>query len=378
MITPVGNPMLNVTSSAPADRLVAADGEPAKSRLGQLRQPSGLTVMIPAYNEAESIVDTVRSIQNQTIPPDEIIVIDDCSSDNTSELAAGAGATVLRLPKNSGTKAGAQNYALAQIQTPYVMAVDADTTLEANAIELLLAAIREPNISAACGFVIPRHVKTIWERGRYMEYLFAFTFYKPIQDFYDHPLISSGCFSIYRTEHLKANGGWSTRTMAEDMDLTWSFYQAGRGVRFVPEAVCYPIEPHDRVLMGKQLKRWSHGFLQNVRIHWKGVLEVPFLRTSVFVALWDAIVASFAYIVLMPLLAILFRNPLFLLGYLIDIPFVMIPAMVRGAQRGELLRTIASLPSYLILRVFNGIYMMKAVWLEFVMQRPLRVYEKGH
>ena len=44
---------------------------------------------------------------------------------------------------------------------------------------------------------------------------------------------------------LRQHGGWSTRTMAEDMDLTWTFYQAGHGVRFVPEAVCYPIEPHD-------------------------------------------------------------------------------------------------------------------------------------
>jgi biofilm PGA synthesis N-glycosyltransferase PgaC len=371
MITPLGNPTVDLNLSAPIER-------PGADRLPADRKPkSGLTVMIPAYNEAASIVDTVRSIQNQTIPPDEIIVIDDCSSDNTSELAAAAGATVLRLPKNSGTKAGAQNFALAQVHTPYVMAVDADTTLEANAVELLLAAIREPNISAACGFVIPRHVKSLWERGRYLEYLFAFTFYKPIQDFYEHPLISSGCFSVYRTEDLKANNGWSTRTLAEDMDLTWSFYQAGRGVRFVPEAVCYPIEPHDRVLMGKQLKRWSHGFLQNVRIHWKGILEVPFLRTSVFVAMFDAVVASFAYLVLIPLLAF-FVSPFFLIGYLMDIPFIMIPALVRGARRGELRRTLACLPGFEVLRVFNGIYMLRAFWLEFIVKRPFRVYEKGH
>lgn len=352
--------------------------EPLPSNPTPAQAGSGLTVLIPAYNEAESIADTIRSIQNQTTPPEEIIVIDDFSSDNTGEIARGCGATVMRPPKNTGTKAGAQNFAMPHVRTPYVMAVDADTTLEPGACELLLKAIAEPNVSAACGFVVPRHVKSLWERGRYMEYLFAFTFYKPIQDFYDHPLISSGCFSIYRTDHLMANGCWSNRTMAEDMDLTWSFYQAGRGVRFVPEAVCYPIEPNNRVLMGKQLKRWSHGFIQNVRLHWKGVLEVPFLRTSVFVALWDAVVASFAYIVLIPLLAILTRNPQWFLGYLIDIPFVLIPAVVRGAQRRELLRVFASLPGYLVLRIFNGIFMLKAVWLEMVMRRPLRVYEKGH
>ena len=50
-------------------------------------------------------------------------------------------------------------------------------------------------------------------------------------------MISSGCFSVYRTEILRQVGGWSNRTLAEDMDLTWTLYRAGHGVRFVPDAV---------------------------------------------------------------------------------------------------------------------------------------------
>jgi biofilm PGA synthesis N-glycosyltransferase PgaC len=51
--------------------------------------------------------------------------------------------------------------------------------------------------------------------------------------------------------------------MAEDMDLTWTLYGRLEG-EFVPDAVCYPIEPHDLRLLRKQLRRWSHGFVQNV------------------------------------------------------------------------------------------------------------------
>jgi biofilm PGA synthesis N-glycosyltransferase PgaC len=109
----------------------------------------------------------------------------------------------------------------------------------------LLVAFEDPKVAAACGFVLPRKVRTIWERGRYIEYLFAFTFYKQVQEYYGRPLIASGCFSMYRTEVLKKEGGWSDRTMAEDMDLTWTLYQKGYAVRFVPEAVCYPLEPHN-------------------------------------------------------------------------------------------------------------------------------------
>ena len=62
--------------------------------------------------------------------------------------------------------------------------------------------------------------------------------------------------------------------------------------RFVPDAVCWPIEPHDFRFMARQLKRWSHGFVQNVQLHWRGLLHVPYLRSAVAVSMWAAGAAS--------------------------------------------------------------------------------------
>jgi biofilm PGA synthesis N-glycosyltransferase PgaC len=292
-------------------------------------------------------------------------------------VARQCGVRVLRPPANTGSKAGAQNFALARVRTAFTLALDADTVLAPDAIERLLAGLAAPEVAAVCGFVLPRHVSTLWERGRYVEYLFAFGFLKPIQDYYGKPMIASGCFSAYRTDRLREQGGWSTRTLAEDMDLTWSFYEAGWGVRFVPEAVSYPIEPHDFTFMGKQLRRWSHGFAQNVRLHGRGVLGVPFLRWFVFVALWDAVVASTAFLFILPLLAI-FVNPLFLLGYLIDGPAVLVPVLAVALPRGEVRRALASLPGFWVLRAVNAAHVLAAFWAEFVRRRPLLVYEKGH
>lgn len=337
-----------------------------------------LTVIVPAYNEESSIADTIRSLQGQTLPPYEIVVVDDCSTDRTGEVARALGVTVLRPPRNTGSKAGAQNHALEQVATPYTMAIDADTVLAPDAIERLMPALDDAGVAAACGFVLPRNVHTIWERGRYIEYLFAFTFYKRVQDFYQKPLISSGCFSAYRTEALRANEGWSTRTLAEDMDLTWSFYQAGHQVRFVPRAVCYPIEPADFDFLRRQLRRWSHGFVQNVRLHWRGVLTVPFLRSIVAVSLWDATVASFLYLLVLPALALALRNPWLLLGYAIDLPAVLVPVIVGAVPRRELPRALASMPAFFVIRTVNAIFFLRAVWAEVVRGRPLLIYEKGH
>jgi cellulose synthase/poly-beta-1,6-N-acetylglucosamine synthase-like glycosyltransferase len=233
-------------------------------------------------------------------------------------------------------------------------------------------------LAATCGFVLPRHVSSIWERGRYVEYLLSFTFYKPTQDYYGKPLIASGCFSAYRTASLRDAGGWSERTRAEDMDLTWTFYQSGQAVRFVPGAQCYPIEPADFGFMSKQLKRWSHGFVQNVRLHWKGILPLGFLSTVVGVALFDAVVASLIYLIVLPVLAVALSAPLLLLVYVIDVPAVLVPVLVAARRRGEVLRALASLPAFFVLRTVNGFFMLEALWTEIVLRRPLLVYEKGH
>jgi cellulose synthase/poly-beta-1,6-N-acetylglucosamine synthase-like glycosyltransferase len=337
-----------------------------------------ITVIIPAYNEAEMVAATIKSVQQQTLQPSHVIVVDDCSRDGTGDVARALGVTVICPPVNTGSKAGAQNLALPSVDTPFVVALDADTTLAPDALEKLFAAFDRPEVAAACGFVVPRHVETIWERGRYIEYLFAFSFYKQVQDYYGKPIIASGCFSMYRSDVLRACGGWSTRTMAEDMDLTWTFYQAGHHVRFVPEAVCYPVEPHTYRFLHAQLQRWSHGLIQNVRLHWRGLLDVPYLRSAVGVALWDATIASIGFLALIPLLAFLLGSPWPLLAYVIDGPAILVPVVAAAWSRGETWKAIRNLPAFFVIRTLNSMFFLRALWMELAMNRPLLVYEKGH
>ncbi len=336
-----------------------------------------VTVIVPAYNEADCIADTVSSLLAQTLVAEEIIVVDDGSTDNTAEICRRLGVTVVTPPANTGSKAGAQNYALSQVKTPYILAIDADTTLKPDALEKLFGAMDDPEVVAACGFVLPQHVNTLWERGRYVEYLMAFTFYKQVQEYYEKPLISSGCFSLFRSDYLRQIGGWSLRTMAEDMDLTWTAYQLGKKVRFIPEAVCYPIEPRNFNFMRKQLKRWAHGFIQNVRLHRKGILKVPFLRSIVTVMCWDASIASIFYLTLIPILSVMV-SPLFLLGYIIDLPMILVPTLVKAYSRGETWKALSSIPAFMVLRVLNSAIFLEALFKEVVLKKTLTSYEKGH
>jgi biofilm PGA synthesis N-glycosyltransferase PgaC len=343
---------------------------------------AGLTVLIPAYNEGKFVADTIRSVQRQTLRPAEILVVDDCSTDDTGDVARacsipGQTVRVVRPERNCGSKATALNYGMSFVDTEFVLVIDADTTLADDAIERLMPGFAEPDVACVCGMVIPRRVQTLWERGRYIEYLYAFTFYKPIQDYYGRPLIASGCFSAFRTKVLWEAGGWSTRTVGEDMDLTWCIYILGHKVRFALDAVCYPVEPHNFDFLNKQLRRWSHGFAQNVIFHWNDVLEVPYLRSMVTVALWDAVMAVVGLFILIPLLAI-FVHPLFLLGYFLDLPALAVPVLIQAARRGETLRALASIPAFWVMRWVNCVYMMAAFWRELVTKQKLHKFEKGH
>jgi biofilm PGA synthesis N-glycosyltransferase PgaC len=129
--------------------------------------------------------------------------------------------------------------------------------------------------------------------------------------------------------------------------------------------------------MGKQLRRWSHGFVQNVRLHWRSLLELGYLRSTVAVGFWDAVMASIAYLLVLPVLAILI-TPWVFGAYLVDAPVILVPVLWQAIGRGETRRALASFPSFFVLRIVNGAFMLRALWREFVVGRPLLVYEKGH
>jgi poly-beta-1,6-N-acetyl-D-glucosamine synthase len=235
----------------------------------------GVTVLVPAYNEAASVADTVGSLLAQTRPPAAVIVIDDCSTDGTAKTARAAGARVMRPARNTGSKAGALNFALPLVHTELVLAVDADTILARDAIEKLLPSFELPQVAAACGFLLPRHVDGAWERGAHIERLFAARD-EHVQE-YDRPMVAAGGFSMYRTSAVKAQGGWPAPTSAEDTDLTWQLYQSGQAVRFVLEAVSYPIELADPL---GELRSWSPETARNVRGQTANTVAVPVTRSK--------------------------------------------------------------------------------------------------
>jgi glycosyltransferase involved in cell wall biosynthesis len=106
-----------------------------------------LTVYIPCCNAAQFIAGTIRALLEQTRPPDELLIIDDGSTDNTAEIASRFPVRVIRHEKNRGL-AAARNTAFANAGHEFVGAVDADVLPDATSLEYLLAPFADPRVAA--------------------------------------------------------------------------------------------------------------------------------------------------------------------------------------------------------------------------------------
>ncbi len=353
-------------------------GRPATELLGEPPQ-LGVTAIIPAYNEAGSIGATIEALLKQTYPLSAIIIIDDCSTDGTGDIArAYAGVTVVRTPKNQGTKSQAQNYGLELIKTDLFVTIDGDTVLRADALYEAMRFFNDPTCEVVCGTVIPQVRGNFWERGRLVEYLHAQAIMKPAQNHQGLVLVASGCFSIFRTQTVRRLGGFNERTLAEDMDLTWEIHDQGGRVYFAPKAVCYPVDPPTGAIYARQLDRWYRGFMQNLQV--RNFRLFPNKRAM----------GRLVYIYLVWFGVSAIWLPLFLysatgevvpaLIYLVTINaiFVLAPALVAARRYRVVVDTLIGFFPFLFLQYFNLYLYLRAVVRELVLKQKLTVWEKGH
>jgi len=108
-----------------------------------------ISVVIPAYNAASFLPRCLASVFAQTLPPDEIIVVDDGSTDNTAEVATNLGATVIRR-KNGGLSA-ARNTGIQSASGDWIALLDADDTWEPEKLERQYARIQPDTVLVYTG-----------------------------------------------------------------------------------------------------------------------------------------------------------------------------------------------------------------------------------
>jgi cellulose synthase/poly-beta-1,6-N-acetylglucosamine synthase-like glycosyltransferase len=274
-----------------------------------------VTIIVPAWNEQEVIVETVVSALHSDYPHFDVIVVDDGSTDLTLDLLiARFGLVALnrvyhpRIPtapirafytspqipnllvasKRRGGKPDALNAGINLSHSPYFCSLDADCLLEPDALLRLMEPVLNSTVQTVAsggiirilngcqssdGRVVKVGLPVKWlERFQVVEYLRSFLYGRNGWHMLGGTLIMSGALAIFHRPTMIQAGGVSGDTVTEDMDLIVQLHQwaAERGQKirmsFISEPVCWTECPSKISALGHQRRRWQLGLCQ---VLWK-------------------------------------------------------------------------------------------------------------
>ena len=233
-----------------------------------------VSILVPGMNEGEHIYPLLRSLQEQTYKHFEVIIVDDGSNDATPQIYAdlerrGLINRYLRL-NDRGGKASAANFGAYYAKGKYVVHLDADSSLDRDAIEkILLPFYLDPNIKAVGGCVKVRNDKeTICTSLQALEYLKTIMVGRTVTSTLGIYHIISGAFGAFETQTLRQIGYWDIGP-GLDGDITQKIRKAGWKVHFAGNAVCLTNVPTTWLKLFKQRLRWSKSLVRfRLRKHW--------------------------------------------------------------------------------------------------------------
>jgi biofilm PGA synthesis N-glycosyltransferase PgaC len=238
----------------------------------------GITVLVAAYNEEDSILATVASLESQNYPaPIEVIVINDGSTDGTMERLRSVSYPWLHVIdlKCNGGKAKALNVGLSQATYPLTVTLDADSYLYRNALRRLVERFLSdpPNTAAVAGAVFVRNSReNVVTRMQEWDYFHGIAAVKRLQSLFQGTLVAQGAFSLYRTDILRAVGGWP-ECVGEDIVLTWAILRDGHRVGYCEDAITFTNAPTTFRQFVRQRQRWSRGLIEAFKAHRQLLLQ---------------------------------------------------------------------------------------------------------
>ena len=271
-----------------------------------------VSIIIPAHNEQQSVVSSVRSLLAIDYPEFEIVIVNDGSTDDTLQVMmdtfgmapfpeayrkrldtapihgiyASASVPNLRLiDKANGGKADALNAALNCIQYPLYCSIDADCILQRDALSRVVRPFLEDSRTVASGGVVrvlngctvrDGRIETVGLPSGFLpgfqiiEYLRAFLFGRMGWSPFNALLIISGAFGVFYKERVIAIGGYRNDTVGEDMDLVVRLHHQLSSekrpyrITFVPDPICWTEVPKDLKSLKNQRMRWQHGLGESI------------------------------------------------------------------------------------------------------------------
>ncbi|THF47927.1 glycosyltransferase family 2 protein [Flavobacterium supellecticarium] len=305
-----------------------------------------LSLIAPAYNEGFTIEENVKSLLSLNYNNYQVIVVNDGSKDDSMEILINTYDLVLTdlevhskietkkikglyrsrnaafkklivVDKENGGKADALNAGLNIAEYPYVVCIDVDCILDKDSLLKLAKPFLESygkriiatggvvRIANQCVIKNGRMVEVnvpdrMLSRIQVLEYLRAFLLGRMAWGRLDGLLLISGAFGAFDKEIALLAGGYSTKTVGEDMELVVRMRRymlenkLPYSVSYIPDPLCWTEAPEDFKIFKKQRSRWMRGTIETLSFHKKmclnpkykllGMISIPYWTLFEFLA----------------------------------------------------------------------------------------------
>jgi len=229
-----------------------------------------ISIIVPAYNEGPLMERALESLMELEYPEYEVVVVDDGSKDDTLARAAKwegrrGPVEVKVVTKRNGGKASALNAGIAASKHPFILCMDADSTLHPKTLIRAVEHFANPSVGAVAGNVKVENRGKIITRLQALEYIEGLNMPRRAQGFVAAVNIVPGPVGMFRREALEEVGGYDTDTFAEDADLTLKLISAGWRVVYEDAAIAWSEAPERWIDLVQQRYRWTRGILQAIR-----------------------------------------------------------------------------------------------------------------
>lgn len=270
-----------------------------------------ISIIIPAYNEERSIVESVKGILELSYPSKEVIIVDDGSTDKTLELLTSNFDLVeilfpyfgsipakpvqklfqsklysnLRvvLKEAGNSKSDAVNVGINVSTSQFFLVIDADTILEEDALLHMIRPFFMDAERVAQGGTIRILNGCTYEKGKIQkiglpkkiipgiqvaEYLRSFLYGRLGWNYLGGNVIISGAFGLFNKKRVIECGGYDPKTIAEDFDVTVRLIRLQQkekkksGIHFIPDPVAWTLVPDSYQTVAKQRIRWNYGLIE--------------------------------------------------------------------------------------------------------------------
>lgn len=245
-----------------ATQTVGTDQHPTNHPPDHLR----ISVVIAGHNEAATMRKCLQSLAEQTRKADEIIAVDDGSTDGMRDVLndlrrSGMIDVTLCNDVRCG-KAAACNLGMNVATGDIIINVDADCSYDRTAIEKLIETFSDPRVGAACGNIGVRNVsESIVASYQAIEYAISISLGKRALDSLEWVTCASGAFAAFRSEALR-QVGMNVPGPGEDLDMTMRLRRSGWKIRFVGDSWCMTDVPATLAALVRQRRRWDRDALR--------------------------------------------------------------------------------------------------------------------